>query len=227
MKISLHFFTCAFISACLFFFSGSAAAQVNDAGLWFSTGIEKKLNSRFSVSFNPTLRFNENISELGSAFIDAGTEYKINKRIRVSANYRLSSRKKLDDSYGIRHRFYADFSYRKKLKQITLTYRFRVLTQYTEMLSSEKGNIPQHAIRNKIQLKYETVTRYAPFLSGEIWYGINYRQNQFDRYRLTGGFEFEINKYSSMVLSYIFQREINSENPVTDYITSVGYNYSF
>lgn len=202
-------------------------SQVNDAGLWLSAGIEKKINSKVSICLNPTFRFNENITELGSVFADIGSEYKLNKRIRFALNYRFVSRRNIDDSYGLRHRFYADFSYRKKINRISFTYRLRMQNQYTDLLSSEDGRNPDYAIRNKLQLKYETDTKYSPFVSGEIWYGINYEEKLFNRYRLVAGLNYEINKYSSIVLSYIFQREFNTSNPETDYITSIGYNYSF
>ena len=202
-------------------------SQINDAGLWLSPSIEKKITSKVSVSINPAFRFNENITELGTFFTDAGLDYKINKRIRVSGNYRIISRRKLDDSYGIRHRFYADLSYRKKIKQFSLTWRLRLLNQYTEILSSERGSVPDYAVRNKLQIKYETDSKYAPFVSGEIWYGINFRENQFRRYRVVGGVEMEINKYNSIALSYIFQRELNAANPEINYISCIGYNYSF
>ncbi|MFN6037433.1 MAG: DUF2490 domain-containing protein [Bacteroidota bacterium] len=211
----------------LFVFSLSNKAQVNDAGLWLSAGLEKKINSKFSVSMSPCLRLNENISEVGSYFIDAGSEYKINKHLRTSINYRIISRKNVDDTYGLRHRFYADLSFRKKIKKLTLNYRLRLLNQYTDILSSDDGKIPDYAIRNKFQFKYDTDTKYAPFVSAEIWYRLNNRDKQFSRYRISGGVEVEINKYSSVVLSYIFQRELNASNANTDYITSVGYNYSF
>jgi hypothetical protein len=202
-------------------------SQVNDAGLWLSATVEKKINSRFSASFNPALRFNENVTEIGTAFADAGLEYKLNKRIKLSVNYRFISRRKIDNSYGLRHRFYFDFTYRKKIQRFVATYRLRLLEQYTEIYSRETGKIPDYAIRNKLQLRYETDTKYTPFISGELWYSIDYKENLFNQFRLVGGIEYEINKFSSVTLSYIFQKEFNTEDPWTNYITSIGYSFSF
>ncbi|MBC7865547.1 MAG: DUF2490 domain-containing protein [Bacteroidia bacterium] len=210
-----------------FFFPLLFLGQYNDAGLWLNANVEKKLLKDLSVSFNPTVRFNENVTELGQWFLDQGLSYKLNKRLRVSVNYRYSQKRKLDDTYANRHRFYADLTYKMKLGKIALSYRLRGQDQYAEIYSREKGRTPSMAIRNKLQAKYASDTKFEPFLSAELWYGITNKISQFNNVRVVGGTDYELNKYSSITLSYIFQKEFAVKNPETDFIFSLGYNYSF
>jgi hypothetical protein len=206
----------------LFFFG-----QYNDAGLWVNANVEKKLVKGLSITFNPTLRFNENVTELGQWFLDQGLSYKVNKHFRVAVNYRYSQKKKLDNTYANRHRFYADLNYKVKLNKITVSYRVRCQDQYTEPYRSEKGQVPAMAIRNKLQVKYSTDGKYQPFLSAELWYGITNKIRQFNNLRIVGGTDYELDKYSSVTLSYIYQKAFAVKNPETDFIFSLGYNYSF
>src|SRR5687768_11202671 len=64
-------------------------AQQNDAGLWGSINLEKKLTKKWSLHFSEELRLNENFSELGTAYTELTGEYRINKILSVSGGYRF------------------------------------------------------------------------------------------------------------------------------------------
>ncbi len=62
----------------IFLFTVSIArAQVNDAGLWASVSLEKKINKQFDIGLSQEIRLIENYSELGSAFTELNLNYKI------------------------------------------------------------------------------------------------------------------------------------------------------
>jgi hypothetical protein len=211
----------------LFFIPLLFSAQFNDAGLWTGLNIERKLTKKLSVNLNPEMRFNENITELGTWFVDGGLSYRVSKNWKVFANYRFAQKRRLDDSYSIRHRYYFDLAYRIKIKKIVVGWRLRFQEQYNDWLTSDDGKIPSQALRNKIQLKYNADGKFQPFVSADVWYSMSYKIKQFDNFRLVGGLDYELNKYSSITLAYLWQREFNVKNPGTDYIVSLGYNYSF
>jgi hypothetical protein len=202
-------------------------AQYNDAALWLSYNLEKKLSAKTSLMINPELRFNENMTELGNAFIDVGLGYKLTKQFRVSASYRLSQLKRLDNTYGTRHRYYADVTYKTKFGKVGFSYRLRMQQQYYQYNRSDNGHNSNNAIRNKIQFKYNLEKRYTPFLSAELWYQKTYKYSNFNRLRISGGIDYEINKLSGVTATYIYQTRFNIEDPRTDYIISLSYNYSF
>lgn len=203
-------------------------AQYNDAGLWLSCNIEKNLKGKFTALFNPVVRLNENVTEVGSSFLDGGVEYKINKHWKVSANYRFAARRRMDDSYGFRNRFYSDVAFRKKLKKlITISYRLRFQSQVADYFTSRNGKIPDYALRNKLQCKLDLNKKYAPYLSGELWNDAKQFKTEFTNLRCVAGIDYELSKKSGFFIAYIFQRELNAVNPITDYITSIGYSVSF
>ncbi len=216
-----------FFLGCLLHFPALIWAQYNDASLWVGVNVEKKLTGKTSLTFNPELRFNENITELSNAFLDLGVAHKLSKSFRVYANYRVSQRRRLDNTYGTRHRYYVDMSYRIKIDYVTIAYRLRLQQQYYQVGRSNNGYNPTNAIRNKILMKLDMEKRYVPFFSAEAWYEHSYRFSNFNRFRLSGGVDYELNKFSSITASYIFQRGFNEEDPRTDYIISLSYNYSF
>src|SRR5688572_17033789 len=118
----------------VFTFSLHATAQVNDAGLWASINVEKKLTQRLSIGLTEELRFNENISELSTIFTDLGVGYSFFKDelLGVSANYRFIRRKNTEDFYTNRHRWYGDIVLKKKFGMIIPSYRLRFQTQFRD-----------------------------------------------------------------------------------------------
>src|SRR6187549_3507592 len=98
----------------LLFAQSQVLAQVNDAGLWASINLEKKFSKKVSIHFSEELRFNENISELGVFFSEFTGEYQFNKILSLSGGYRFIQRRRLDDSYSIRHRYIINLNVKDK-----------------------------------------------------------------------------------------------------------------
>lgn len=208
-------------------FSSFTYSQVNDAGMWLSCAFQKNLKGKFTAFLNPVIRLNENITEVGSAFLDGGLEYKLNKRFRISLNYRFTGRRRLDDTYSFRNRFYADFTSRTKVKKITFSHRLRIQSQLNDYFTSRNGVIPSYSIRNRAQIKYDINKKNTASLSAELWLSPISQLLYSTNMRYVGGWEHELNKRSSVTLSYIFQRELSAVNPVTDYIVSLSFSHSF
>lgn len=232
---SLFFIFYSFLrpgSVLIFFFLSSISySQENDAGLWTSVTVEKKISQSLSVNFSEAFRLDENIGELGTVFSELGIEKKIVKGLSVSAYYRFAQKRELSDDYSQRHRYYADVSYRKKISDLAISFRSRYQVQLEDyFLPSEKyyGNAPENYLRNKISIKHNSSKKYKPFLSAEIWSPLWKGADYFiDNLRFAAGFEYEINKRSSLDIYYIFQREINRRNPRTDYISALSYTFAF
>ncbi len=209
-----------FISAqCVF-------SQVNDAGLWTSVNLEKKITADFSLNLSEELRFNENISELGTAFTEFGGDYKLIKNLTAGISYRFIQKRRVDDFYSTRHRLIFNLSYRHKIKKLSITLRERFQTQYADIYSSEDGKIPEHTLRSKLTLKYDFDKKYFPFIYTELFYQLNNPEgNELVNVRYAAGFEYEFNKRSSLDLFYLINKEINVNNPWTDYVIGVAYNF--
>lgn len=217
-----------FITLLMLFPASAAFAQWNDAQLWTSVSIEKKIIKPLSVSLSEELRFSENISELGTIFTDVGLTWKFHKNWRLSGNYRFTNKIRLDNSYSNRHRYYFDLSYRRKFYQFSVMLRSRFQSQYADVNSSETGHLPEYYSRNKLTLKYNITPRIAPYLSAEAFIPLNNpKVKGIDNMRYSVGLEWEFVKNSTLDVFYLIQQEYQAKDPETDYVTGIGYSFSF
>lgn len=211
-----------------FFTSLNCYSQVNDAGLWASVNLDKKVTQKLTFSLSEELRFNENVSELGTAFTEIGADYKFYKFVSLGISYRYIQKKRVDDFYSIRHRYNIDLSLKYKLKKINLTLRERFQTQYADVNTSEDGKIAERYLRSKLTVKYDLGKKYIPFISCELFYQLSNREeNEFDNARYAAGFKYEFNKKMSIDLFYLINKEFHVNDPWTEYVTGIAFNYSF
>ena len=202
------------------------SAQVNDAGLWASVSIEKKINKSFSVNLSEELRFFENMTELGSFFTEVSLDYKLNKTFGFSAGYRFTNKRNVDDSYSKRHRYLLNATIKRKFNQLNAGLRLRYQSQYADYYSDADGQIPANYFRTKLSFKYDLNKKYTPFISGETFVHTNRPDGiLLDNYRLEGGLEYEFSKVSSVQISYIYNREVQVNDPWTLYVIGVSWSY--
>lgn len=200
------------------------SAQVNDAGLWMSFNAEKKINPVLSANLSEEFRIDENFCELGTFFTDAGITYKFKKYIRISANYRFSNKRQVDDSYSKRHRYYLDLTFRYKLKPVIFSFRTRIQSQYKDMFSSSLGKIPDYYSRNKVTLKFDLDKKYAPYISTESYTPLLTGEGLYiDNVRYCAGIEYQLNRVHGFDIFYLIQMEYNVNNPRNDYVVGIGY----
>lgn len=205
-----------------------AHSQVKDAGLWLSIAAEKKLTNKITIDLSHEFRFNENISELGSSFTEAGAEYKFTKKFSAGIYYRLIKRRQLNDYYLTRHRSFIDLTYRKKVKKVAFTLRQRVQGQMDAIKTEDDGSYPEYNMRTKLTVKLDLEKKYTPFVAAEIFYPVfTGIKSKVDNYRLAAGVEYELNKRHSFTLSYIINKEVNVNDPWTEYISGIAYKFSF
>ena len=203
------------------------SGQVNDAGLWTNITLKKKIAKHLDACLTEELRFNENITELGTFYTDIGAEYEILKGFKAGAFYRFIFKRRLDDSYSKAHRYYFELSYANNIKRVQLGYRIRFQSQYKDYNTSPEGHVPADYLRQKIHLGINTKTRFDPYLDGEIWYHLNPPWSSFDAIRISTGIITRITKHHFIDTGFIFQKEFNVKEPVTDYILFLGYKIVF
>lgn len=216
---------------CFVFTNLHGNAQVNDAGLWTSVNIEKKFTQKLSLGFTEELRFNENVTELGTILSDIGLMYKFGPEggIRASINYRFSNKRNVNDTYSNRHRYYGDVTFRKKFGAIIPMYRIRLQSQYDDIYSSEDGREAEYYMRNRLILKYSPDTRYKPFIGTELYTRLRneiFNRSYSDNVRYIAGVDFEFNERNALSVSYLVEREFNRNNPERNYVLSLTYGIS-
>ena len=207
-----------------FFVYSQAKTQVNDAGLWLALDVEKKITQQFSAQFSHSLRYNENISELGTSFSEIGISYKIIKPLSIGAAYRFAQRKRVDDFYSNRHRYTFNITYKLKFRQFKLNFREQYQSNYKDIGTSAEGHIPTNHFRSKITVAYDLEKKYTPYISTELFYKIG---DYIDNMRYKAGVEYEVNKFHALEIYYMIDKEMNVKNPWTSYVIGLGYNFTF
>lgn len=217
-----------FVLLCVFLITvRNAAGQQKDAGLWLSAAIEKRLNKKFSATLTQEVRFNENISEPGTVFSEAAIDYRFARRWNAGISYRFIQSRRVNDFYSIRHRYLADLSYRLRFKKLSITPRLRYQVQYRDINISENGRIPSKYIRGKLTARFNLEKRYTPFLSAEAFYHLGIKEKFVDNMRYTAGFDYELSKFHSLNIFYMVNKEVQVNDPVTEYNIGLGYKYNF
>jgi hypothetical protein len=209
-------------------FSNCAFGQMNDAGLWTSLTLEAKLIKKLSVNVSQEYRFNENVTELATWISEAGLEYKLNKFIRASVNYRYTLKKKKNNLYSPRQRIFIDIKAEKKIKPVIFRFRTRFQEEYADIDRAPDGGFAGFYSRNKFSFKFDLDKKWEPYTSLELFSPLRHNQPfLFDDIRAAAGIEFALSKHHKLDIYYMIQRELNVNNPVTDFIGGIGYQYKF
>ncbi|HEX8516142.1 MAG TPA: DUF2490 domain-containing protein [Bacteroidia bacterium] len=226
-KIILYFFL---LSVTTMF--GQATDAEQDAGLWTTLNLDKKLNDKFSIFYTQEFRLRENFSRINLFYSELGVEIRPAKFLKVALSYRNIQKNLIDDSYGIRHRFQLDITLRKKFGDFSLAYRHRLQRELRDMYVSETGMVPEWYSRSKFTLKYEVGKKFEPYIATEIRYQIaDPRLEESDgtwhRIRYIAGFDYKLNDHSKFGMYGLVQNEFNVTTPQSIYILGLEYTYSF
>jgi len=203
-----------------------APAQVKDAGLWTSLGFEAKLVKKLSATVTQEYRFNENVTELGTWISETGLEYKLNKYVKASVNYRFTMKRQTNNQYSPRHRLFIDVKAEKKIKPVIFQFRTRFQEEYADIGRAPDGGFAGYYSRNKFSFKFDLDRKWEPYLSVELFSPLRHNQPfVFDDIRYSAGFEYTLSKHHKLDLFYMIQNEMNVNNPVTDFIGGIGYQF--
>jgi len=204
------------ISSCSF-------AQNSDFRMWMEMAVEKKITRKLSLETKGAIRLNENLAEVGSYYGNISIGYKFLKNFKLELQYRYSGKQVTERGISIRHRYFADLTYKIKTNTpLYFTIRGRFQKQYSNIFSDETGFIPNNNLRLAGLLHYK-YKRYIPYLGVESFYEIYYRGNLFNRIRGKIGIEYKLDKRNDIDFFYILQNQLNSNNPTKANILGLSY----
>jgi hypothetical protein len=203
-------------------------AQVNDAQLWSSVNLEKKLTPALSILFTEEVRIIENMTEVETIFSELGVSYMFWKRLKLEGAYRFTLKRRLDDTYEKRNSWYVEGSYHEKIKPFRLVFRVRYQSRYAEAFTSEKSGTPKNHLRTKLMVKYDLSKKTEPYVYAETFFktGVPAAES-FDELRLCAGVKYAFNRMHKVDLHYLFCKEYNAANPETAYVIGAGYYFIF
>jgi hypothetical protein len=204
---------------------------VNDAGLWTSINVEKKINKRLELIFTEGYRRKENLTQTNLFYTDIGFSLKPARFLKFSLSYRSIQKYMEDETYSFRHRLMLDILLKKKFGKITASLRERMQTEVRNVYTSEKGKLPEWYFRNKAELKYDMDKPITPYVSAELLYQLNdprdiESNDTWRRARYSVGLEYKLNDRHSFSGQYIVQRAFNVSAPQHVYIFGLTYTLS-
>jgi hypothetical protein len=203
----------------------------NDAGLWSTFNLDKKLHDKFSVFLTEEFRLRENFTMVNLFYTDLGVEVRPVKFLKVSLAYRLIEKNLDDEMYSYRHRLMLDITVKKKFGDFVLSYRHRLQSEVRNIYTSRDGSLPEWYSRNKFTVKYDFGKKIVPYIGAEFRYQIsNPRALESDgtwhRSRYSAGLDYKVNDKSTFGLYYLIQNEYNVSAPQDLYIVGVEYSLS-
>lgn len=207
-KLKTIFFAICFITAI------DLAAQVsyyNDAQVWLSVDVNKELNDHFDLRFKMQGRMTENVTELGRAYVDVGATYRINKGIRLFADYVYGQKRKNNDTYLGRHVIFAGLILRKEVRRWRFTYRNMFQARYETPGVGQAATLGYYFDRNKIDIRYDFHKRLAGYVAGEVNIPLNHPNVTgiaISRTRTYLGAVIVLSKHHALDLYFMYQAKL-------------------
>jgi hypothetical protein len=211
----------------------------NDAQFRFNLGIEAKITKRFGFTFNQQDRWQKNVSDLNRASFDFGLSYKINRFMRVKADYVLIQKKNKFNYFLPRNWFYVALFLKKDFKRWKIVDR-NLLQLRNGITNSEEAYVQRYYYRNKLTLKYEITKRFEGWVAEEVYIPLNSPQAQgIDRTRSFIGITMVTFKGQSIDFYFMYQAYLqknewfNQKNKYDssplkrNYIFGINYFISF
>ena len=213
------------------------AQPSNDAGLWASATIEKKLNKKISLSITEEYRRRENFTALNLLYTDLGAIYKPFDFLKISLVYRsiqkylIAPNHGTDKTFSFRHRIMLNITVKRKFGNLEASFRERIQVENRDINSSPAGKMPEWYSRNKFEFKYDFHKPISPYVAVELRYQIhNPRAVEADRgwhrNRYFVGLDYKRNEKHSFGIYYMIQQEFNISSPQNLYIVGLEYNLS-
>lgn len=207
----------------LFLLNKLANGQDRDFRSWNDISVEKELTDDIDLQAEIGLRLDRNATSLDEHLYELELQYKGIKDYDLSAGYRFSMKRDLNDFERI-HRWSIDGQLEKEAGAFDLDLRTRLQMEYFPV--SPFGDRYEHYLRNKITVEYKIDDWPAdPYLAFEHFVPLNNMPFTItDKNRYMIGTEIDLDKGFELDISYRYQRHYD-DTPEYDYILSLGLKY--
>jgi len=201
-----------------------AYSQVKDAGLWTSISLKKDLKNDFQLSADFESRRNENLAEMDGAFVDLSLKRKLSKHFDVAANYRFGNKRELDNSYSLRQRWSLDLSTDYQVWEFKVQYRSRFQLNQKDLQSEERRLGYQSGWRNKFSAEIKLFKKTELDVAVELFLSEDEESWYLSDIRYATAISYKLKKRQYLKVGFIYQRELQTDNPLFEYITTIGYS---
>jgi hypothetical protein len=208
-------------------------SQMNDASLWLSFELEKKINKKTDFGFKTQSRLRENFSTYDYSFFDFGLSRKLAKGLAIDGAYVLNTRRKFVGERFVmipRHQFYATVRYARDFGNWKIANRNRVQTQIEDEGFLESSETLDYFYRNKTIAKYQLNKKWAPYCSYEAYFRLNNKplwENDIFRHRGSIGTKYNITKRRQLDFYYMYQHQLRRARPDNIHVIGIIYSRSY
>ena len=197
-------------------------AQTADAGLWVDASLSRELTDNLSLTLSPEIRLDENMSRWARGFFDLGAEYRVSKRVSMSATYRggwandgvhIDSRQRVQ--YGV--------SAKDKRGDFVLQYQTRFQASLSGVASDADADFVS-VWRNRAGVKYTGLKRLDVSTSFEVFNSVSsYTPLALENWRWMSQVTRKISKKQSATVGYLIQRDLTESPQEIDYVILLSY----
>ncbi|HET7818674.1 MAG TPA: DUF2490 domain-containing protein [Bacteroidia bacterium] len=214
----------------IFFDTLYAQKPIQDFQLWQNCEIEYNFNLRWSGHLQEQVRLTENDSRFSYSYYDIGTSYRVAKNIRLSLDYILVEKQKLDFTFSTRNQYNIYLNFRKRVDRITFFDRVLTEGQFTDFSTSKSGKqLGDVYMRNKISARYKLISKLSAYVSDEVYFKLDgvIHERGFNRNRLSSGLLYKLSDYWLLETFYLFEDNFSSPMPTQNFVVGVGISKSF
>lgn len=197
-------------------------AQTADAGLWVDASLSRELTDNLNLTLSPEIRLDENMSRWARGFFDLGAEYRVSKRVSMSATYRggwandgvhIDSRQRVQ--YGV--------SAKDKRGDFVLQYQTRFQASLSGAASDADADFVS-VWRNRAGVKYTGLKRLDVSTSFEVFNSVSsYTPFALENWRWMFQATRKISKKQSATVGYLIQRDLTESPQEIDYVILLSY----
>ena len=193
----------------LFLISFSANSQTKDFGIWYSAGGSMALTRSIDFKMEGDIRTFQNASKIDEGFGEAGLSLQVFKFLSVAGSYRLTSKFEDDGNYYLRHKFFLDIKGKANLGRFGFSCRLMDEHQVKTYIKHTDDEFPDDFFRLKLEANYNIAkSKIEPVIYYESWSKLfEGTEKTIEKYRLSAGATYKINKKNKIGISYIFQRD--------------------
>lgn len=214
------------------FFSQIAFSQtevtIRDFETWSSVGATVKLDANSKLGLEQGIRLYDNSGSIDQILTNLELKMKLGKFFSVAGGMRyIRDKDKDDNTYENHLRFNGDIGFKHKWDRLTFDYRLRLQTRNELGYSRDEGDYLRNTTRLKAGINYNIKKwKFDPELSGEIFRESGkYMVSSFNKFRITFGTNYKINKLIDIKAYYRFEREMGVSYPQSTNI--VGFKLMF
>ena len=199
---------------------------IQDFGVWTSLQLTKQWTDNLSFNSSTNFRLFNNASKLDKIIVELGGGYKLNKQFKLGVNMRNSYNKSRSGKIRNNNRFDLSLRYKKKLsKSFKLYYQLKFQQNFIDLLNSYTSQgYYTTTFRNKLLLKFKMSEKNKTYFSSELFrLSVPAKPAYFSNIRFLLGNKKRFKK-TTFDLSFGYERELNSEAPLSFFFTRLIFS---